>query len=105
MNETRHYLGTIEALRNEHLQCLPLGKHRVALAHWEGRFYAFEDECPHIGASLGFGELTDDGYVSCSLHGWEYCIKSGAGRSEHEGSIDCFRLEEEDGKLFVYLAE
>jgi 3-phenylpropionate/trans-cinnamate dioxygenase ferredoxin subunit len=49
----------------------------VCLAHAsDGAFYAFDDRCPHEGASLSEGDL-DGVIVECPLHSSVFDIRSG----------------------------
>jgi len=36
----------------------------IALFYVDGRYYAMDDYCPHMGASLGMGDVSD-GVVIC----------------------------------------
>lgn len=33
---------------------------------------AYEDRCPHRGAALSEGRITDTGYLQCAYHGWSF---------------------------------
>lgn len=50
---------------------------RVAVFLQEGNYFAIDDICPHMGASLSEGYVEDLG-VMCPWHAWKFCIKSGA---------------------------
>ncbi len=54
-------------------RCLP-GRHfEQALALWHGESgpAAFDDRCPHRGASLSLGRV-HDGVLECPYHGWRF---------------------------------
>jgi nitrite reductase/ring-hydroxylating ferredoxin subunit len=42
----------------------------------DGTYYAIDDFCPHMGASLAGGCL-DGNVVTCPWHGWQYDIRCG----------------------------
>ncbi len=58
----------------------------VAIFRKEGEFYAINDVCPHMGASLAEGYLEGDG-VLCPWHAWKFCIKDGAWLDNPKSSI------------------
>ena len=48
----------------------------VAVFNDGGEYFAIDDLCPHMGASLSAGPL-EDGIVSCPWHAWRYKISDG----------------------------
>ncbi len=51
-----------------------------ALYNVDGEFFAVDDRCTHVGASLGAG-FCDGATVHCPLHGWAFDVKTGACKS------------------------
>ena len=49
---------------------------RVAIFFQKGAYYAINDTCPHMGASLADGYLDDTG-VLCPWHAWKFCVRNG----------------------------
>ena len=49
----------------------------VAVFHLDGEYYAINDACPHMGASLAAGWV-EDSAVLCPWHAWRFCVKDGA---------------------------
>jgi nitrite reductase (NADH) small subunit/3-phenylpropionate/trans-cinnamate dioxygenase ferredoxin subunit len=43
----------------------------------DGEYFAINDSCPHMGASLASGYV-DGTEVICPWHAWRFCIKDGA---------------------------
>ena len=52
------------------------GNRLVAVFLHGGSYYAIDDVCPHMGASLACGEV-DEGIVSCSWHAWRFRLCDG----------------------------
>jgi len=50
---------------------------KVSVATVEGRLYAFDDACTHMGCSLGEGKL-EGTTVTCPCHGSQFDVTSGA---------------------------
>jgi nitrite reductase (NADH) small subunit/3-phenylpropionate/trans-cinnamate dioxygenase ferredoxin subunit len=48
----------------------------VAVFHVKGEYFAINDTCPHMGASLAEGYLDDKGVI-CPWHAWRFCVKDG----------------------------
>jgi|SRR5581483_1686823 len=42
-----------------------------------GQYFAIDDVCPHMGASLSEG-LVEQGIVTCPWHGWRFRLCDGA---------------------------
>jgi nitrite reductase/ring-hydroxylating ferredoxin subunit len=49
---------------------------KVAMFSIDGELFAFDDECPHVGASLGSGKL-EGKLVTCPAHDWQFDITNG----------------------------
>ena len=50
----------------------------VAVFRVGERWFALQDACPHMGASLADGEL-DGLRVTCRWHGWKFDLRDGQG--------------------------
>ena len=48
----------------------------VAVFHFDGEYWAINDSCPHMGASLATGYVENHA-VTCPWHAWRFCIKDG----------------------------
>ena len=60
---------------NRGLSCIVNGL-LVAVFYSEGKYWAIDDLCPHMGASLGAGEVYQ-GAVACPWHAWRFRISDG----------------------------
>ncbi len=49
---------------------------RIAVFFVDGRYYALDDYCPHMGESLGLGDV-HDGAVICYQHLWAFRLTDG----------------------------
>lgn len=54
-----------------------IGSQLVAVFNRGGEYYAIDDLCPHMGASLGAGQLGEDGSVICPWHAWCFDVCDG----------------------------
>lgn len=48
----------------------------VLIGRRNGKLFAFNNSCPHRGASLSKGEFNDDNIV-CYMHGYEFNVFTG----------------------------
>jgi 3-phenylpropionate/trans-cinnamate dioxygenase ferredoxin subunit len=48
----------------------------ILLANVDGRIYAVDNKCPHMGGNLSRGEL-EGSIVTCPLHGSQFDVTSG----------------------------
>jgi nitrite reductase (NADH) small subunit len=49
----------------------------IALFLVGGRYYALDDRCPHMGASLGTGDVYEE-MVVCNRHMWGFRLADGS---------------------------
>ena len=54
-----------------------VGECYIALFLLDGAYYALDDFCPHMGASLGASDLRDDRVV-CNRHMWAFRLADGS---------------------------
>src|SRR3712207_6734760 len=55
-----------------------IGDRLVAVFLHDREYFAIDDLCPHMGASLGADELDDEGVVTCPWHAWRFRVREGA---------------------------
>jgi nitrite reductase/ring-hydroxylating ferredoxin subunit len=55
---------------------LPINGQQIAMFSVDGELFAFDDACPHVGASLGNGKL-EGKLVTCPAHKWQFDITTG----------------------------
>jgi nitrite reductase (NADH) small subunit/3-phenylpropionate/trans-cinnamate dioxygenase ferredoxin subunit len=61
----------------------------VALFRHGGLYYALDDTCPHMGASLAEGEV-EQGVVTCPWHGWRFRLADGAWADSPRVKTGCY---------------
>lgn len=72
----------------------------VAVFKREGSFYAIDDLCPHMGASLAGGHL-EGTIVTCPWHAWRFCIKDGTWEDNPRVKVDAFEIRVEGDEVQV----
>lgn len=72
-------------------QAFPVNNRMVAVFNDGGTFFAIDDFCPHMGASLAGGYL-ENGMVACPWHAWRFCVKNGTWCDNPKIKIDAFEI-------------
>ncbi len=75
----------------------------VAVFLRDGQYFAIDDLCPHMGASLGSGYLDDEGVVTCPWHAWRFCVRDGKWADNPRLAVDTFDVRVVDDKIQVRL--
>lgn len=61
----------------------------IALFRIDGQYFAIDDVCPHMGASLS-GGYVENGIVTCPWHAWRYRLADGAWADNPRVKIGCY---------------
>lgn len=78
---------------------LPNGS-QIALFKIDGKIYALENACPHMGGPLGEGEIEGD-LVTCPWHGWQFNIKDGANVNGLGDDASSLKIKVEEGIVYL----
>ena len=70
-------VARVGQIREGRGQRFVVGQREVALFLVGGTYYALDDYCPHMGASLG-GCQVYNGAVICDRHFWAFRLEDGA---------------------------
>jgi len=73
---------------------------KVAVFRLDGRWYAIQDDCPHMGASLSAG-LVGRGTVECHWHGWRFDLETGRSDSRSGACARVFEVRVEGDDVLV----
>lgn len=77
-----------------------VGDRLVAVFNDGGNYFAIDDLCPHMGASLGAGEV-HEGAVTCPWHAWRFRVSDGTWCDNPRLKIACFETRVEGDKIQV----
>lgn len=95
-------------LEEEKIKLVKISGKQVLLIKKEGKVYAIDSACPHMGCPLKNGIL--DGYtLKCGCHNWGFDIRSGENVDTGEyidvpdPKVDTFDVEVTEGKISVLL--
>jgi len=79
-----------------------VGARLVAIFHADGRYYAIDDLCPHMGASLGSGHV-EGKVVTCPWHAWRFHIGDGTWVDNPKLKVDSHEVRVVDDQIQVRL--
>ncbi len=66
-----------------------VGEKPIALFRVNGEFYAIDDTCPHMGASLANG-FVENGTVTCPWHFWRFRLADGKWADNPRMGTGCY---------------
>ena len=72
----------------------------IAVFNVEGKIFAWDNRCPHRGASLGDGYITDK-TVQCKFHLWEFDVETACAAANPKIKIKSFSVEIKDGNILI----
>ena len=74
----------------------------VAIFQENGEYFAINDLCPHMGASLCGGHF-EDGAVSCPWHAWRFSVKDGTWLDNPKVKTDSYPVRIDGDNIQVQL--
>jgi nitrite reductase (NADH) small subunit/3-phenylpropionate/trans-cinnamate dioxygenase ferredoxin subunit len=85
-------------------QAYAVGGRMVAVFNDDGQYFAIDDFCPHMGASLAGGHL-QGGIVTCPWHAWRFSVCDGTWRDNPKLKIDAFQVRLTGDEIQVRVVE
>jgi pyruvate oxidase len=82
------------------VQTVTAGHQGICLTHYEGKFSALDNSCPHQGGPLGEGSI-ENGMLRCPWHGWDYDPCTGMSPGGFDDGLQTFEVKEEGNEIFV----
>lgn len=96
-----HKVAELDELPEGRVKTVTIGRRWLALTHYQGRYGALNNHCPHQGGPLGEGSI-EKGWLRCPWHGYDYNPLDGEPPEGFDDSPGCYSTEvREDG---VYVA-
>jgi nitrite reductase (NADH) small subunit/3-phenylpropionate/trans-cinnamate dioxygenase ferredoxin subunit len=74
----------------------------IAVFCQQGNYYAIDDVCPHMGASLS-GGYVENGVVTCPWHAWRFRLADGAWADCPRLKIGCYPVRVEGDLIQVQM--
>jgi pyruvate oxidase len=93
-----HRVADLDELPDGRVKTVAAGHRSLALTHFDGRYGALENRCPHQGGPLGEGTI-EKGMLRCPWHGYDYCPLTGD--SPFGDSVESFAVETREDGVWV----
>ncbi|MCE0485132.1 MAG: nitrite reductase small subunit NirD [Methylacidiphilales bacterium] len=84
-------------------RCVTVGDAQVGLFRRDEGLFAIDNVCPHRGAPLHDGQVSD-GAVVCPWHQWQFQLADGACRNLPRVRVASYPVEVRDGAIWIDLA-
>jgi nitrite reductase (NADH) small subunit len=97
-------VGKVEDFQEGVGRAFAVNGRMVAVFLRNGEFYAIDDMCPHMGASLAEGHLDED-TVACPWHSWRFCIRDGTWEDNPRIKIDSFAVRVQGDEVQVLVPD
>ena len=78
---------------------------RICLVNHQNKFFAVEDRCPHLGASLSKGIVNYMGDVICPLHEYRFNSKTGDECDNKCDRAKTYQLKVDNEGVFIEMPE
>ena len=97
-----HKVADLDELPEGRVKTVTVGKHWLALTHYQGSYGVLDNRCPHQGGPLGEGSI-EHGWLRCPWHGYDYNPLDGTPPEGFDDAPACFQTEVRDDGVYVAL--
>ena len=88
-----------DELPDGRVKTVTAGHKSLAMTHYEGKYGALDNRCPHQGGPLGEGSI-EKGLLRCPWHGWDYDPLTGKAPGFDDG-VETFPVEIREDEVYV----
>jgi nitrite reductase/ring-hydroxylating ferredoxin subunit len=81
-----------------------VGNQRIAVFRSAGQHYALQNACPHMGESLGLGDLRGD-KVICDRHRWSFRLRDGICEESDQWQAKTFPVRIDGDQIQIALID
>jgi nitrite reductase/ring-hydroxylating ferredoxin subunit len=96
--------GSVSQLQDEGMLTTKVGSHGVCVVWHDGRAYAVDDRCPHLGFPLHRGSV-EQGLLTCHWHHARFDLCSGGTLDPFADDVRTYPVELRDGRVVVMAPE
>lgn len=97
-------VAKVGSIPNQEGAAFSVNGRMVAVFNDNGEYFAIDDFCPHMGASLACGKL-DRGIVACPWHAWRFKVADGTWCDNPRIKIDAFEVRVAGDEIQVRVAK
>ena len=92
--------GTIDELKDGACRVVTGGGHTIAVVYHDGKVYAVDNRCPHMGFPLDRGSVSG-GILTCHWHHARFDLSSGGTFNPFADDVRSFPVSVVDGEVWV----
>ncbi len=96
--------GDRDELPEGRVKSAQCGHRTICLTHYDGRYGALDNRCPHQAGPLGEGSI-ENGWLRCPWHGWDFHPLNGHSPGSFEDGIETFAVDLRDDGIYVGVPE
>lgn len=97
-------IGEVRKFREGRGRTIRVGDREIAVFRRGDRFWAMDDKCPHMGASLSSGRLLGND-VECQWHHWKFDLDTGCNAYKKWACVAIHEIRVEGKDVLVKIAE
>ena len=97
-------VGSVTELEARGCMVISAGGHGIAVFAHDGRFFAVDNRCPHMGFPLSRGTVRD-GLLTCHWHHARFDLEGGGTLDPFADNVRTFAVDVDAGDVFVVLDE
>ena len=101
---TWHKVATPDELPEGRVKSVTCGLETICLSHFEGKYAALSNKCPHQGGPLGEGSI-ENGWLRCPWHGWDFHPVTGKPPGGYDDGVPTFPVEVREDGVYVGFEE
>lgn len=94
----------ISSLARADVQLINLNGKKLTLVINQGKYYVFNNKCPHAGGDLTQG-WCKEGFLICPVHRYAYNLENGRGAKGQGDNLKNYQVKLIDGNLMVGFEE
>ncbi len=98
--ETLVRAGSFDEIARDGMKVVAAEGRTILIVHDEGRLYALDNRCPHMGFPLRRGAVRD-GILTCHWHHAKFDLSGGCTLDPFADDVPAFRVEVRDGDVYV----
>lgn len=98
----RHRVASLAELPERVGWLVTVEGQEIALFRVGERVYALDNDCPHRGAALAYGEVRGE-TVHCPLHAWPFHLPTGACEEFPGAAVRCHPVQVDGGQVYLEL--
>lgn len=97
-------VGEVRQFREGRGRTVRFGGRTIAVFRRGERFFAMDDECPHMGASLAMGRVVGDD-VECEWHHWKFDLSTGCNAHKKWACVAIHEVRVQGDDVLVRIVE